>query len=230
MPRVKEKAVVAWSSGKDSAWALHRARHDETLDIVGLFTTVNVATNRVAVHSVPAELLDLQAAAVALPLTKIPLSYPCSNAVYERAVLEALFRFKEQGVSVVIFGDLFLDDIRSYRERMLNGTGMAARFPLWDENTRMLAHEMLAHKLRAVLVSVDTRQLASDFAGRSYDEELVRELPAGVDPCGERGEFHTFVYAGPMFKNSITVSVGGASIQEGFAYADVIPCRDTAQR
>jgi len=225
---MKRKALVSWSSGKDSAWALHVVRQRGDVEVVGLVTTVNREHGRVAMHAVREELLDLQARAAGLPLVKVPLPWPCSNDQYEAAMSAAVARARGEGVTAMIFGDLFLEDIRRYREEKLAGTGVDPLFPLWKLPTDRLAREMLAAGLRAVLTCVDPRQLPARFVGREFDESLLAELPAGVDPCGERGEFHTFAWNGPMLKRAVPVRAGEVVERDGFAFADFAPAGNTA--
>jgi uncharacterized protein (TIGR00290 family) len=218
---VRPKAWLAWSSGKDSAWALHVVRQGTEFDVVALLTTVNRTHQRVAMHAVRESLLERQAEAADLPLVKVPIPSPCSNEVYEQAMDEAMARARAEGVEYVIFGDLFLADIRAYRETQLAKCGMTAVFPLWQLETRQLAEDMLTGGLSAYLTCVDPRQLDRRFAGRRFDRELLAELPASVDHCGENGEFHTFANAGPMFGAEIAVTVGEIVEREGFVFADL---------
>jgi len=224
---MKKKVMLSWSSGKDSAWTLHVLRTRPELareyEVVGLMTTVNQQFQRVAMHSTRAEVLKSQAVAAALPLRIIPLPWPCSNEHYESAMSEACTEALAQGVEVVAFGDLFLRDIRHYREEKLKGTGLEPLFPLWEIPTDLLAREMIAGGLRAKLVCVDPKKLDARFAGREFDAQLLAELPAEVDPCGENGEFHTCVYAGPMFAHEVVVDAGEVVERDGFVYADVSP-------
>jgi len=220
---VKPRALLAWSSGKDSAWALHLLRQRGEVEVVGLLTTLNQAFERVAMHAVRVELLRAQAAAAGLPLFEVPLPWPCSNDEYERAMGAALAAARADGVEAVAFGDLFLEDIRRYREERMAATGLTPLFPLWGEPTDALARRMLAGGLRARLTCVDPRQLAPAFAGREYDAALLAELPPTVDPCGERGEFHTFAYAGPMFARPIAIRAGEIVERDGFTFADLLP-------
>jgi uncharacterized protein (TIGR00290 family) len=219
---VRPRALLAWSSGKDSAWALHLLRQRGEVDVVGLLTTMNAAFDRVAMHAVRARLLRAQAEAAGLPLVEVPLPWPCSNAEYEAAMGAALAAARRDGVTAVAFGDLFLEDVRRYREERMAGTGLEPLFPLWREPTDALARAMIAGGLRARLTCVDPRQLAPSFAGREYDAALLAELPAGVDPCGERGEFHTFAYAGPMFARPIAVRAGEVVERDGFVFGDLL--------
>jgi uncharacterized protein (TIGR00290 family) len=219
---MKKKVLLSWSSGKDSAWCLHLLRSQGEYEIVGLLTTINAAFDRVAMHSTRRELVELQAEAAGLPLITAALPWTCSNSEYERIMQGVCRTAVEQGVSVMAFGDLFLEDIRSYRERQLHGTGLEPIFPLWQVPTRQLAEGMIAGGLRAKLVCVDPKKLSPDFAGRDFDRQLLADLPAGVDPCGENGEFHTCVYDGPMFRHEIPVSRGECVERDGFCFADLI--------
>src|SRR5271154_1514631 len=218
----RPKAWLAWSSGKDSAWALHTVRLAGGFEVVALLTTVNRTHGRVAMHAVRESLLEMQAAAAGLPLVTVPIPSPCSNEVYESAMSEAMARASVEGIRHVIFGDLFLQDIRAYREKQLARCGMTPVFPLWGIETRSLAEEMLAGGLSAYLTCVDPRQLERRFAGRCFDAQLLADLPRGVDPCGENGEFHTFVYAGPMFRAPIAIERGEIVTRDGFVFADVL--------
>jgi uncharacterized protein (TIGR00290 family) len=215
-------AILAWSSGKDCAWALHVLRQQNAVEVVGLLTTVNEHFDRVAMHAVRSELLRAQAAAVGLPLHEVPIPWPCSNEAYETAMAAAVARLRQGGVSVMAFGDLFLEDIRKYREDKLRGTGLEATFPLWGSPTSTLAREMIAGGLRARLTCVDPRQLPTKFAGRAFDIELLGELPEGVDPCGEHGEFHSFAYDGPMFRHPVPIRTGAVVERDGFVFADLL--------
>jgi len=217
------KAFISWSSGKDSAFALLEARRQGIAEIVGVLTTVSEVYDRVSMHGVRNVLLDRQVEALGLPVLKVPLPSPCSNEVYEQRMEAAVERIKAEGVRHVVFGDLFLEDIRAYREEKLAAAGMTGIFPLWRRDTRALAEEMIARGVVAHLVTVDPRQLDRGFAGRRFDRDLLAALPAGVDPCGENGEFHTFVSAGPMFSAPIAVAVGEVVEREGFVFADVVP-------
>ncbi|MBI3547622.1 MAG: adenine nucleotide alpha hydrolase [Elusimicrobia bacterium] len=219
----REKAVVSWSSGKDSAYALHRVRTEGRLEVVALLTTVTEAYARVAMHGVRESILDEQARAAGLPLEKVPIPSPCPNAVYEERFEAALSRWKARGATKVVFGDLFLEDIRAYREKQLARVGLEGVFPLWRRDTAELARAMLREGFRATLVCVDPRKLPAAFAGRAFDEALLADLPAGVDPCGENGEFHTCVHGGPVFSRDIPVSPGESVLREGFAFADLLP-------
>jgi uncharacterized protein (TIGR00290 family) len=215
------KAILSWSSGKDSAWALHVLRA-QGVEVTGLLTSVNSAATRVAMHGVREELLEAQAKAAGLPLVKAHLPWPCPNEAYEAAMSDAIARARASGATHVAFGDLFLEDIRRYREEKLAGTGMEPLFPLWGRDTAALAREMVSAGLRATIACVDPKQLDRRFAGRTFDEAFLAELPAGCDPCGERGEFHTFAWAGPMFARPLRVACGEIVERDGFVYADLL--------
>jgi uncharacterized protein (TIGR00290 family) len=219
----RPKAVVSWSSGKDSAFALQEARATNDYELVGVLTTVTLAFLRVSMHGVREELLNAQVASLGLPCSKIYIPSPCSNAIYEREMAAALTELKHSGVSHVIFGDLFLEDIRAYREKQLARLGMECVFPLWMRNTGELARHMLDAGIEATLTCVDLRKLDASFAGRRFDDDLLRHLPAGIDPCGENGEFHTFVSSGPMFERPVAINVGEVVSRDGFAFADLLP-------
>ena len=217
----KPKALIAWSSGKDSAWALHRVRQAGELEIVGALTTITAPFGRVSMHGVREEVLVAQLAAAGLPLIPVHIPYPCPNEAYEAAMLAALTEAKRAGVTHMVFGDLFLRDVRAYREDRLRPTSIAPVFPLWDEPTPALAREMIAGGLEAVIVCVDRKVLATNFAGRAFDATLLRDLPPATDPCGENGEFHTCVTAGPMFTRVVRVAPGIVTERDGFAFADL---------
>jgi uncharacterized protein (TIGR00290 family) len=219
----RPKAIVSWSSGKDSAFALHETRQAHELDVVGLLTTVTTAFARVSMHGVREELLARQVAATGLPCRTIGIPSPCPNEVYERELLAGLAAARDEGITHVVFGDLFLADVRAYREALLARLGLICVFPLWQRDTATLAREMLALGVRAILTCVDPRQLEASFVGRDYDGALLAELPASVDSCGERGEFHTFVTDGPMFREPIAVRRGEVVLRDGFAFADLLP-------
>ena len=217
------KVWLSWSSGKDSAWALHVLRAREDLEVVGLLTTVNAEHERVAMHGVRRELLEAQARAADLPLIAIDLPWPCDNEAYAQRMAGACERARAAGVEGIAFGDLYLADIRKYREEQLAGTGLTPLFPLWGRDTRELIEEMLEAGLRAVLTCVDSRQLDGSFSGRALDLQLLSELPDTVDPCGEGGEFHTFVTAAPVFAAPIAVERGETVDREGFVFTDLLP-------
>jgi uncharacterized protein (TIGR00290 family) len=216
-----KRVLVSWSSGKDSAWALYLIRQNADYEVVGLLTTVNTEFDRVAMHGTRRTLLEAQAQAAELPLWVVPLPWPCSNQIYESRMHDICLRAVGEGVEAVVFGDLFLADVRAYREAQMKATGLHPLFPLWRLPTAPLAREMIAGGLRARLTCVDTRQLSGCFAGREFDAALLDQLPPEVDPCGERGEFHTCVYAGPMFSAPIPVETGEIVNRDGFAYADL---------
>ncbi|MBK9974941.1 MAG: adenine nucleotide alpha hydrolase [Planctomycetes bacterium] len=214
--------MLSWSSGKDSAWTLHTLRQ-QGANVTGLLTTLNSTHDRVAMHAVRRQLLRAQANAAGLPLLEVDLPWPCSNEIYEQRMTEACARAKAIGVTQMAFGDLFLEDVRKYRVEKLKPTGLEPIFPLWGKPTAALAQEMIAGGLRAVLTCVDPKQIDARFVGRQFDASLLAELPASCDPCGERGEFHSFVYAGPMFQASLKIKVGEIITRDGFTFADVVP-------
>jgi uncharacterized protein (TIGR00290 family) len=225
------KTIVSWSSGKDSAWMVHLLRQRGDVDIGALLTTINSDAQRVAMHAVRVELLEAQAAALGLPLWKVPIPSPCPNDVYERAMAETVARAVGDGFTHIAFADLFLDDIRRYREDKLAGSGLTPVFPLFDDPgaTPALARAMIAGGLRARITCVDPRQLDRSFAGRDFDAQLLADLPASVDPCGERGEFHSFAYAGPMFAQPIAIETGTTVERDGFVFTDLQPTETTAR-
>jgi uncharacterized protein (TIGR00290 family) len=216
------KSLIAWSSGKDSAWALHEARRDGQFDVVGALTTVTDAFGRVSMHGVREDLLAAQLAAAGLAAVTVRIPYPCPNEIYEREMAKAMAAAKARGVTHIIFGDLYLEDIRAYREQKLAASGVIPVFPLWQRPTKALACEMIEAGIQAHLAVVDLKKLPASFAGRRFDAALLDALPAGADPCGENGEFHTFVSAGPMLTRKIAVSVGETVEREGFAFADLL--------
>jgi len=218
------KVLLAWSSGKDSAYSLHVLRQRDDVEVVGLLTTVNRAYDRVAMHAVRRTLLEAQAEAAGLPLHVAEIPSPCPNEVYEQAMAEALAQAIARGVSGVAFGDLFLEDVRRYREERMQPTGLRLLFPLWGRPTRALAEEMIASGMKARLTCVDPRKLDRSFAGREFGDELLRDLPPGVDPCGEYGEFHSFAWDGPMFRRPLGVKGGEVVERDGFVFADLLPC------
>jgi uncharacterized protein (TIGR00290 family) len=215
-----KRTLLSWSSGKDSAWTLHKLRADPGIELCGLVTTLNSAFDRVAMHGTRRTVLEAQARAAGLPLWTVPLPWPCTNEIYEERMKELCDRAIVKKIDAFAFGDLFLADVRSYRERQLNGTGLEPLFPLWEIPTDRLAREMIAGGLRARLSCVDSKQLDASFAGREFDEALLRDLPPSADPCGERGEFHTCVYAGPMFNAPIPIETGEIVNRDGFVFAD----------
>lgn len=221
-----KRALVSWSSGKDCAWALHLVRQQPDIEVVGLLTTINAHFDRVAMHGTRRAVLEAQAAAAGLPLWQIPLPWPCSNADYERLMSAACERAVSEGVNAIAFGDLFLRDVRAYREAQLKPTGLEPLFPLWAIPTALLAQQMIACGIRARIVCVDSRQLDLAFAGRDFDTAFLDALPSSIDPCGENGEFHTCVYDGPMFALPISLEPGETVDRDGFIYAD-FKCRES---
>lgn len=221
------RTLLCWSTGKDSAWCLHTLRNTgsaEYGEVVGLLTTYNESADRVVMHAVRRELLVAQAAVAGLPLVAVPLPAPCSNEAYGAVMRNALATARQKwGVTQVAFGDLFLEDIRAYRERQMAETGLTPIFPLWGKPTAELAAEMLASGLQAYVTCVDPRCMPENMVGRPYDREFLNTLPPGVDPCGERGEFHTFTWAGPMFSQPIPVQPGEIVSRDGFLFADLLP-------
>lgn len=218
-----KRVLLSWSSGKDSAWSLHLLRQNRKYEVVGLLTTFNQQADRVAMHGVRRALVEAQAEAAGVPLWSVPLPSPCSNSEYEDIMREVCAEAACKKIEAIAFGDLFLADIREYRERQLKSTGLEPLFPIWGMPTRALAEAMIAAGLRARLTCVNPEFLPSDFAGREFNHELLRDLPNGVDPCGENGEFHSFVYAGPMFASEIEVTVGDTVTRAGFVFGDLLP-------
>jgi len=217
-----KRILLSWSSGKDSAWSLHVLRQRGEYDVVGLLTTFNEVADRVAMHAVRRELVERQAAAARLPLWAVPLPWPCSNEEYESRMARTCVKAISEGIEGVAFGDLFLEDVRAYRMKQLKDTGLEPIFPLWGLPTGALAKEMIAGGTQAKLTCVDTEKLDRSFAGREFDEGLLADLPTEVDPCGERGEFHSFVYAGPMFDAVLAIAVGETVVRDQFVFADLI--------
>lgn len=215
------KTLLSWSSGKDSAWMLHRLRARADVDVAALLTTINEPAQRVAMHAVRVELLEAQAEAAGLPLWKVPIPSPCPNDAYERAMGAAVARAVEEGFTHVAFADLFLEDVRRYREERLAGSGLTPLFPLFGADTALLAREMIAGGLGARITCLDPRALDRRFAGREFDAALLAELPPPIDPCGERGEFHTFAYRGPMFSRPVPVDTGVTVERDGFVFTDL---------
>ena len=211
---------LSWSSGKDSAWTLHTLRQQDEYEVVGLLTTINAAFDRVAMHGTRATVLRAQAASAGLPLIEAPLPWPCSNQQYEAVMRDVCAAAVQDGVQAMAFGDLYLEDVRRYREERLAGTGIAPVFPLWGRDTRELVGEMLDGGLRARVTCVDPRKLPAAFAGRELDAALLAELPADADPCAENGEFHTCAYAGPMFAAPLSLAAGAVEEHDGFIFAD----------
>ncbi len=220
---LKPKVLVSWSSGKDSAWTLHVLRQRGDVEVVGLLTTMNEHFHRVAMHSTRRDLLRAQAHATGLPLWEVPLPWPCKNEEYELAMSRACARAIEQGITGIAFGDLFLQDVRKYREDRLAGTGLSPIFPVWGLDTRELIDKMLDEGLRARIVCVDPNKIPASFAGQDLSRKLLAQFPPATDPCGENGEFHTFVHAGPMFTAPIPIESGEVVERDGFIFADVLP-------
>jgi uncharacterized protein (TIGR00290 family) len=217
------KAFVSWSSGKDSAYALHEARRLGLAEIAGVLTTINEVYDRVAMHGVRGALLDRQIAALGLPAIKVPIPSPCPNEIYETRMAEACERIKAQGIRHIVFGDLYLEDIRAYRIEKLSAAGMEPIFPLWKRETGSLAREMIASGLSARIACLDPSKLDRSFAGRRFDMDFLRDLPNGIDPCGENGEFHTFVFDGPNFARPVDFSIGERVTRDGFCFCDLAP-------
>jgi len=218
-----KKALLSWSSGKDSVWALHLLRQQPEIEVAALLTSFNSTAGRVAMHAVRRELVDAQAARTGIPQWSLDLPWPCSNAEYEERMRSVWQRAVAEGITAVAFGDLFLQDIRSYRERQLEGTGLLPLFPVWEIPTAQLARDMIAAGVKAKITCVDPSQVDRAFAGRDFDQALLESLPADVDSCGENGEFHTFVYDAPVFSSPIAVRMGEIVERDGFVFADVLP-------
>jgi uncharacterized protein (TIGR00290 family) len=219
----RRKALLSWSSGKDAAWALHVLRLQGKVEVVGLLTTTNGAFDRVAMHGVREVLLETQAEAVGLPLWKVPLPWPCPNEAYEARMADVCARAVAEGIEAMAFGDLYLEEVRDYRIQKLTGTGLEALFPIWEPDTAGLARAMIQAGLKATLACVDPKALDAAFAGRDFDADLLAALPPGVDPCGERGEFHTFAWDGPMFQHPVAIRRGEVVARDGFVFADLVP-------
>jgi uncharacterized protein (TIGR00290 family) len=218
----KPKALISWSSGKDSAFALHEVRRTGEFEVVGALTTVTETFGRVSIHGVRQEILRAQCDAAGLPQRIVPIPYPCPNEIYEARMGDAVASAVREGITHMIFGDLFLADIRAYREQKLAGTGITPIFPLWDRPTPALAQAMIASGLEARIATVDLKRLPAEFAGRKFDAKLLTDLPEGIDPCGENGEFHTCVVAGPMFSRRLSVETGERVERDGYAYCDLV--------
>jgi uncharacterized protein (TIGR00290 family) len=217
------KVALSWSSGKDSTWTLHLLRQMPDVQVAALITTFNSSANRVAMHAVRRALVEAQVERTGIPLWAVELPWPCSNLNYEEQMRSVCERATAEGITAIAFGDLFLQDIRDYRVRQLQGTGLQPLFPVWQIPTEQLGRDMIAAGLKAKITSVDPSKLAKSFAGRDYDLPLLQALPAGVDPCGENGEFHTFVYDAPVFSRPIGVQSGEVVERDGFIFADLLP-------
>jgi len=218
---MRARALLSWSSGKDAAWSLHCVREAGEYQVMGLVTSVNQATSRVAMHGVRQDILELQAKAAGLDLFIVNLPWPCDNKEYERRITSCLSRLKQElSLTHIIFGDLFLEDVRRYREKQMRLIGLESVFPLWGQSTRKVAQEMLAGGLEAVITCVDKTQLSEGFSGRKYDRKLLHDLPEEADPCGENGEFHTLVLDGPMFKQGFAVERGALKVDPRFVFTD----------
>ena len=220
-PAVK-KVALSWSSGKDSAWTLQLLRQCSDIQVVALITTFNSEADRVAMHAVRRALVEAQAERTGLPLWAVELPWPCSNSEYEDRMRAVCQRATAEGITAVAFGDLFLQDVRDYRVRQLHGTGLEPLFPVWQIPTDQLSREMIAAGVKAKITCVDPSKLQKSFAGQDYDLRLLQALPAGIDPCGENGEFHTFVYDSPVFNRPIEVRSGEVIEHDGFVFADFL--------
>jgi uncharacterized protein (TIGR00290 family) len=226
----RAKALISWSSGKDSAFALHEIRRAGEFDVVGALTTVTEAFDRVSIHGVRQQILQAQCQTAGLPLRVVPIPYPCPNAIYEARMAEAVARAVSEGITHIVFGDLFLAEIRAYREQKLAGTGLTPVFPLWERPTLPLAHAMIESGMEAYLATVDLKKLPAEFSGRKFDLRLLADLPDGVDPCGENGEFHTCVVAGPIFSRALAVAAGERVQRDGYGYCDLIMVDNRAEQ
>ena len=220
---LRKKALMSWSSGKDSAWALYKIQQSKEYDLVGLFCTVNKKYDRVAMHGVRVELLQKQAKSIGLPLEIIELPYPCSNEEYEKIMGQFVESVKQQNIEYFIFGDLFLEDVRRYREEKLKDTGIKPLFPLWDFQTDKLSQEMIKSGLKTIITCINPKQMPKQLVGKEFAESFLNSLPENVDHCGENGEFHSFVFDGPMFKEKIEICVGDIVERDGFIFADILP-------
>jgi uncharacterized protein (TIGR00290 family) len=220
---MKKKTLISWSTGKDSAWALHVLRQNSEIEIVGLFCTVNKVFDRVAVHGVRIDLLRQQAQSINLPLHIVYIPYPCSNEEYENAMKAFISKTEEMGIEYFAFGDLFLENVRSYREKLLHGTGIKPLFPIWGTSTDSLSRQMISSGLKAVITCVGQKHLTSEFVGREYNESFINEIPKHIDPCGENGEFHSFAYDGPTFRYPIEIALGEIVFKEDACFIDLLP-------
>jgi uncharacterized protein (TIGR00290 family) len=218
----RPKALISWSSGKDSAYALHAVRRAGEFDVVGALTTITETFGRVSIHGVRQEILLAQCEAAGLPPRIVPIPFPCPNEVYETRMGAAIAAAAQDGITHIIFGDLFLRDIRTYREQKLAGTGITPVFPLWERPTLPLAQAMIADGFEAYLATVDLNKLPAEFAGRKFDRRLLTDLPDGIDPCGENGEFHTCVLAAPIFTHRLAIATGERVVRDGYAYCDLV--------
>jgi uncharacterized protein (TIGR00290 family) len=221
---IKKRTLLSWSGGKDSAWALQVLRQQEDIEVVGLFCTFNKKYERGAMHAVRNELIHRQAASVGLPLELIPIPDPCSDSEYKAIMADFIEGVKSMGIECIAFGDLFLEEIRSYREKSLAGTGITPLFPLWGIPTGELSKEMVSSGLRAKITCIDPKQLSAEFSGHEYDSSFLAQIPDSIDPCGEKGEFHSFAYDGPMFNDKVNICVGETVTRDGFIFTDILPC------
>jgi uncharacterized protein (TIGR00290 family) len=219
------KTLISWSSGKDSAWALHVLRQDRNIDIVGLFCTVNKVFDRVTMHGVRSELMKQQAESVGLPLEIIEIPYPCGNDGYVEIMKAFIMKIKKKGIECFAFGDLFLENVRGYRETLLQGTEIAPLFPIWGISTKILSQQMVSSGLKAMITCINAKQLSQEHAGREYNETFLADIPVGIDPCGENGEFHTFAFDGPMFRYPIKVIAGETIQRDGSYFTDLLPSK-----
>lgn len=217
------KTLISWSSGKDSAWTLHVLRKDSSIDVVGLFCTVNKAFDRIAVHGVRIDLLKQQAQSTNLPLHIVYIPYPCNNEEYLNVMKSFITEAKKEGVECFAFGDLFLQNVRRYREKLLKGTGIAPLFPIWGISTKILSKQIVSSGLRAMITCINTKQIAAEFSGREYNQSFLDDIPENIDPCGENGEFHSFAFDGPMFQNPIEIILGEAIYRDGCCFTDLLP-------
>jgi len=218
-----KEIILSWSSGKDSAWTLHMLQQNPDYKVVGLVTTVNQKHHRVAMHGVREKILQQQADAADLPLHTLNIPSPCTNKEYEAVMQTFITVMQKNNIEYMAFGDLYLEDIRQYREKQLEGTGISPVFPLWLKPTRALAEEMIAGGLEATITCIDPKKISASFAGRRFDLNFINDLPDGIDPCGENGEFHSCVHNGPMFKQPIPVNAGEVVERDNFVFADLIP-------
>lgn len=220
---MKKRTLLSWSSGKDSAWTLHTLKQETDIEIVGLFSTFNSQFDRVAMHSVRIELVKQQAESAGYPIRLIPIPYPCSNEQYESIMKEFIKEVEKESIEYFAFGDLFLESVRQYREKNLSGSGIKPLFPIWGKDTLTLSRKMLDAGLKARITCVDPKQLSPAFAGKEYNNSFLEQLPGNADPCGENGEFHSFVYDGPFFNNKINIRIGETVSRDGFIFTDLLP-------